>query len=110
MRTAVVFIASASLKHTVWVPYCPDIWLFLIIAYLYGIVTVGEGSSPIFPLLPQQKILKKVLDILLSGIYNPYCCWTEFLIHAGIAQPVEQLICNQQVGGSNPSTSSTFTT
>ena len=25
---------------------------------------------------------------------------------AGIAQPVEQLICNQQVGGSNPSTSS----
>ena len=27
--------------------------------------------------------------------------------YAGIAQPVEQLICNQQVGGSNPSTSST---
>lgn len=27
---------------------------------------------------------------------------------AGIAQPVEQLICNQQVGGSNPSTSSIF--
>ena len=26
---------------------------------------------------------------------------------AGVAQPVEQLICNQQVGGSNPSTSST---
>ena len=25
---------------------------------------------------------------------------------AGVAQPVEQLICNQQVGGSNPSTSS----
>ena len=23
---------------------------------------------------------------------------------AGVAQPVEQLICNQQVGGSNPST------
>ena len=27
--------------------------------------------------------------------------------HAGVAQLVEQLICNQQVGGSNPSTSST---
>ena len=25
---------------------------------------------------------------------------------AGVAQLVEQLICNQQVGGSNPSTSS----
>ena len=31
-----------------------------------------------------------------------------FLLYAlaGVAQPVEQLICNQQVGGSNPSTSS----
>ena len=27
---------------------------------------------------------------------------------AGVAQPVEQLICNQQVGGSNPSTSSSL--
>ena len=27
---------------------------------------------------------------------------------AGVAQLVEQLICNQQVGGSSPSTSSTF--
>ena len=27
--------------------------------------------------------------------------------NAGVAQLVEQLICNQQVGGSNPSTSST---
>ena len=27
-------------------------------------------------------------------------------IHAGVAQLVEQLICNQQVGGSSPSTSS----
>ena len=27
---------------------------------------------------------------------------------AGVAQSVEQLICNQQVGGSNPSTSSTI--
>ena len=29
-------------------------------------------------------------------------------IHAGVAQLVEQLICNQQVGGSSPSTSSTL--
>ena len=29
--------------------------------------------------------------------------------YAGIAQSVEQLICNQQVGGSSPSTSSTST-
>ncbi len=29
-------------------------------------------------------------------------------LDAGVAQLVEQLICNQQVGGSNPSTSSTF--
>ena len=28
------------------------------------------------------------------------------LVYAGIAQSVEQLICNQQVGGSSPSTSS----
>ena len=28
------------------------------------------------------------------------------LKHAGVAQSVEQLICNQQVGGSSPSTSS----
>ena len=29
--------------------------------------------------------------------------------HAGVAQLVEQLICNQQVGGSSPSTSSSAT-
>ena len=28
--------------------------------------------------------------------------------NAGVAQSVEQLICNQQVGGSSPSTSSTL--
>ena len=28
--------------------------------------------------------------------------------NAGVAQLVEQLICNQQVGGSSPSTSSNF--
>ena len=30
------------------------------------------------------------------------------VINAGVAQSVEQLICNQQVGGSSPSTSSTI--
>ena len=33
---------------------------------------------------------------------------TDQAIQAGVAQLVEQLICNQQVGGSNPSTSSSF--
>ena len=32
----------------------------------------------------------------------------EFDLNAGVAQLVEQLICNQQVGGSSPSTSSTI--
>ncbi len=32
------------------------------------------------------------------------------LLSAGVAQLVEQLICNQQVGGSSPSTSSSFLT
>ena len=36
--------------------------------------------------------------------YNIYRCRSS----AGVAQLVEQLICNQQVGGSNPSTSSTI--
>ena len=30
------------------------------------------------------------------------------ILYAGVAQLVEQLICNQQVGGSSPSTSSTL--
>ena len=32
--------------------------------------------------------------------------WFRVPESAGVAQPVEQLICNQQVGGSSPSTSS----
>ena len=36
--------------------------------------------------------------IAFAAVGQPPC--------AGVAQPVEQLICNQQVGGSNPSTSS----
>ena len=42
-----------------------------------------------------------------NGYANIIRHQTSAFIWAGIAQPVEQLICNQQVGGSNPSTSST---
>ena len=34
-------------------------------------------------------------------------CYIVQALSAGVAQLVEQLICNQQVGGSSPSTSST---
>ena len=43
----------------------------------------------------------KTLDSRVDMCYNNYRC------SAGVAQLVEQLICNQQVGGSSPSTSST---
>ena len=53
---------------------------------------------------------KKTIRILKKDLTNRPCpaiinhaC----LSRAGIAQLVEQLICNQQVGGSSPSTSST---
>ena len=35
-------------------------------------------------------------------------CYNNQAINAGVAPLVEQLICNQQVGGSSPSTSSIF--
>ena len=35
-------------------------------------------------------------------------CVSRLTENAGVAQLVEQLICNQQVGGSSPSTSSTI--
>ena len=44
----------------------------------------------------------KMLDSSVDMCYNNYRC------SAGVAQLVEQLICNQQVGGSSPSTSSNF--
>ena len=37
-----------------------------------------------------------------------FCYYKRAGKNAGVAQPVEQLICNQQVGGSNPSTSSSI--
>ena len=51
--------------------------------------------------LNNQKKLKKVLT------KNAVCdILNRHLRNAGVAQLVEQLICNQQVGGSSPSTSS----
>ena len=50
---------------------------------------------------------KKAVDKLTSRCYNNHRCERGSCC-AGVAQLVEQLICNQQVGGSNPSTSSTF--
>ena len=41
---------------------------------------------------------------LAGGVYFLRCAW--LISFAGVAQLVEQLICNQQVGGSSPSTSS----
>ena len=54
--------------------------------------------------------MKKVLtDRDLPDIINivaERCSGRKEARHAGVAQLVEQLICNQQVGGSSPSTSS----
>ena len=51
-------------------------------------------------------ILLKCLGYSAPNIYILYCIFLKFDKYAGIAQSVEQLICNQQVGGSSPSTSS----
>ena len=54
-----------------------------------------------------QKILKKLLtNQKLCDIINKSSGTNIKNIQAGVAQLVEQLICNQQVGGSSPSTSS----
>ena len=50
---------------------------------------------------------EKPVDKSTSCCYNHHRCERGSCC-AGVAQLVEQLICNQQVGGSNPSTSSTF--
>ena len=52
-------------------------------------------------LFPQHGNCKKDVD-KPTGI----CYYTQAGGNAGVAQSVEQLICNQQVGGSSPSTSS----
>ena len=55
-----------------------------------------------------KKIFKKIKFFLKKVLTNRIECVIiyERQGDAGVAQLVEQLICNQQVGGSNPSTSS----
>ena len=43
-------------------------------------------------------LTKQKVSVIINPAVGP--------VLAGVAQLVEQLICNQQVGGSNPSTSS----
>ena len=50
--------------------------------------------------------MKNAVDIRRNMWYNIFRQSSEQ--YAGVAQLVEQLICNQQVGGSSPSTSSMF--
>ena len=49
------------------------------------------------------KFFRKTLDKHGLPVYNIFLSAAE---NAGVAQLVEQLICNQQVGGSSPSASS----
>ena len=55
-----------------------------------------------------KKFFKKIKFFLKKVLTNRIECVIiyERQGDAGVAQLVEQLICNQQVGGSNPSTSS----
>ena len=67
----------------------------------------GRGETPLrqvksTPRLP-QKSSKRLLTNPGQSVMINIAVGT-----AGVAQLVEQLICNQQVGGSNPSTSSKF--
>ena len=55
--------------------------------------------------LRDKKFLPKFLRFWLTKHVGPAII-VHAANHAGIAQLVEQLICNQQVGGSSPSTSS----
>ena len=54
-----------------------------------------------------QKNIKNFKISIDKGKNGWYNSWA-WLRDAGVAQLVEQLICNQQVGGSSPSTSSTL--
>ena len=74
----------------------------------------APGTEPAWPLplyVPKGRSEKNFLFYLT---YLTFFVIIAFAVGgqppcAGVAQPVEQLICNQQVGGSNPSTSSTST-
>ncbi len=55
-----------------------------------------------------SKFAGKMLDFSPAPCYNNKAGYGEYKpkpCDAGVAQLVEQLICNQQVGGSSPSTS-----
>ena len=69
--------------------------------------TTYFGKKPFVSLC--KNFSKKFSENLLT-IYYSYDIFIKRSSreHAGVAQLVEQLICNQQVGGSNPSTSSKF--
>ena len=57
-------------------------------------ISLQDGKKQLCSSLTNKKPHDTIVKRLLRGIF------------AGIAQSVEQLICNQQVGGSSPSTSS----
>ena len=69
--------------------------------------TTYFGKKPFVSLC--KNFSKKFSENLLT-IYYSYDIFIKRSSreHAGVAQLVEQLICNQQVGGSSPSTSSIF--
>src|SRR5271166_198366 len=72
--------------------------------------TVSEGSRLWLHGAPARQRLEPLLTRLAHG--KSVCRWLRSLVwsqpphEAGIAQLVEQLICNQQVVGSNPSAGS----
>ena len=61
---------------------------------------LGDHRNNLFS--KNYDFFKKSLDETL------FLCYINRAFRAGVAQLVEQLICNQQVGGSSPSTSSNF--
>ena len=78
---------------------------------MYGFLLTGKDVYMQCPDAAEklfEKILKKHLtnrgcrDIIIKQFERRLCP----VFYAGVAQLVEQLICNQQVGGSSPSTSS----
>jgi hypothetical protein len=57
---------------------------------------------------PHVKVGHRQAPYLLIRLYPSPFLEGEGILFAGVAQLVEQLICNQQVAGSNPVTSSIF--
>ena len=60
-----------------------------------------SASVRVRPPAPNSEIYANKEDAKLTGVLGAFPP-----LYAGVAQLVEQLICNQQVGGSSPSTSS----